>query len=312
MTTIRSCRALRSSITTELDDNGETLGRDIVYDDTTTRAETYEDGGLRQAVLQDASIGNGIMPWSSIKRNYDDKGRITDYLKVQDEGSMLSISTEYQFGAISRIVKEDLGANGGPSEAKPWAKIETYYNEDGSVWNKSVTLDSGIHASKHYTNGVLTFSARYDLDANGEASDANPWHKIEFWYDENGVIDARVEYRDDSLTKYHHYEAGELQFISLIDKTGVPGEASGVKDWHVKQTTFDEFGNMYSKSTSYDNNDSTTLYFEDGQRTKKLEVDGDESETWVRRETIYGADGEIVEVITYDEWPVVEDSLVLV
>lgn len=52
------------------------------------------------------------------------------------------------------------------------------------------------------------------------------------------------------------------------------------------------------------------MHFEGGLRTSKWEVDGDNSEDWVRRETVYGVDGQIVDVNTYDAWPA-DDPLAL-
>lgn len=219
-----------STLTTELDANGETLARDIVYDNATTRAETFE---------------NGVRSWSSIKRNYDEHGGISDQLTVLDSG--LTISTEYQYGAISLIVKEDLNQDGGQSDANAWSRIATYFDEDGSITNRSVTYDSGLHTSQHYTNGTLTFSQKYDLDQNGEASDANPWYLIEHWYGMDGVLSDRVEYRDDGIIKVHHYEEGALKSVSLRDGSGLPGEDDGVKDWFTKWTHFDASGEVWIK-----------------------------------------------------------------
>ena len=115
-------------------------------------------------------------------------------------------------------------------------------------------------------------------------------------------------FRDNGILKQNHYENGVLRFTGLSDEGVGP---DGVKNWHIKTTDFDTTGTLISKFTQFDNGDTTSFTFTDGVRTAKWDMDGDNSEDWFVRETIYGADQEVVEVNTYDAWPVLSDDLAL-
>jgi hypothetical protein len=194
---------------------------------------------------------------------------------------------------------EDIGPYGGSSSAKPWELIIFDYNEDGSLGRRFEERDDGVRIEKDYEDGVLRKVDQTDLGDYGEPSDARVWESRTAFYDETGTIEAWFELRDNGVTTEREYENGALRVSTQRDWDNM-GQSRDVKSWDTITTYYEENGDLLAKETIFDDGDVTSFIFEDGLRSLKLEYDGDDSETWLVRETIYGEDQQVIEVNTYD------------
>lgn len=72
-----------------------------------------------------------------------------------------------------------------------------------------------------------------------------------------------------------------------------------MKPWETITTYFSAEGAKELRETVYDNFDFTAIHYENGISSLRLDVDGDVSEPWLLRETIYGSVGGLEQVNTY-------------
>ncbi len=338
-------------IETTTDDNGLIQNKWTEYDNGTTRLEDYENGVLR--FLQLADFGpTDARTWESIETYYDINGTIEARFQVNDNG--VEILTQYENGVRRYIQKVDQGQEGNPSGVKYWKSIEVYYDVNGQLETRFQVNDDGVEVLTQYENGVRRSVQQVDLDEFGGPSDAETWERIDTYYDTNGLIEIKYQVDDNGVTTMTQYRNGKRFYVGQRD-TDETGGPSAVKNWESIDTHYDangvivareqlndngksiatfyqngspiqkiiqdtdgngnssdqfkwdrifldytDGGDLLARTTEYDNGDITAFMFEEGQRAFKFEVDGDDSEDWVSRETIYDTAGNVIEVNLYD------------
>ncbi len=289
-----------NTIETERDDNGTLLSRFIQYDNGTTRGESYENGTLR--VVYQSDLGpfgepSDVKPWETIETYYDANGDIEARFEVRDNGT--TNLKQYEGGVLRYVEQTDLSPTGGPSDVKAWERIETYYDANGDLEARFQVLDDGVTTLRQYEAGVLRQMEQVDLSPTGGPSDARNWERIETFYDANGVIEARFELKDNGVTILKEYEAGVARVVTQEDRAP-GGGTSDVKNWDSITAFYDSNGVIEARETIFDNGDVTAFLYEGGQRALRLQFDGDDSNSWLVRETIYDANNQVVAIYTYD------------
>ncbi len=287
-------------ITTDRDDNGVLQTRFVEYDNGTTRGESYEEGILRVVNQSDAGPFGGpsdVKPWQSIDTYYDQNGVIEARYEVRDNGT--TNLKQYEAGVLRYVEQTDLSPTGGSSDVKPWERIETYYDDNGEVEARFELLDDGVTTLKQYEAGVLRVVEQADVSETGGPSDARNWERIYTYYDANGQKEARFELKDNGVTILKQYEAGVLRVVTQEDRTA-DGGPSDVKAWDSINAYYDAGGVIQARETIFDNGDVTAFLYEGGQRALKLQFDGDDSNSWLVRATVYDENNQVAEVNTYD------------
>ena len=219
--------------------------------------------------------------WTTIQTERDENGTILLRQTVFDDNT--TKVEEFADGNLSYVIQTDPGSAGNPSGAKPWESIETYYDANGLIEARIEQRDTGVTTTSEYDEGTLRRQIKEDLDEAGGPSDAQNWERIETYYDIDGQLEARVEVKDNGVTIEKEYEDGVLRFVTQQDGTQTSGP-SDVKPWDSILTVYDNNGQLEARETFFDDGDITALLFEMGSRALKLELDGDESETWLVRE----------------------------
>ena len=287
-------------IETSVDDDGLTEYRLTEYDDGTVTFEDFDAGVLRLVEQRDEGPGGSpsdARPWQVIQTYFDTNGQIESRFQHNDNGIM--VFTEYEDGVRRRHEQVDLGPSGSPSDVKPWERIETFYDTNGVIEARHQVNDDGTKVLTQYENGVRIRKEQIDLTSTGDTSDVKPWERIETYYDANGVIEGKSQVNDDGRVIAILYENGSAITRIVRDTDGM-GNSSDLWDWDRIIIDYDPEGRVAARSTEYDDGDITAVLFEDGNRAFKFELDGDDSEDWVSRETIYNPDGSIAAVNTYD------------
>jgi hypothetical protein len=59
-------------------------------------------------------------------------------------------------------------------------------------------------------------------------------------------------------------------------------------------------GQIEARETIFDNGDVTAFFYEDGTNFLRRQYDGDNSASWLVRETVYDADAQLAAINTYD------------
>ena len=282
------------------DGEGNVEDRYELRDDGVQILKSYEAGVLR--LQQQVDFGpNGTTSdarsWERIETGFDDAGVISYKLQVNDNG--VQQFTEYEDGVRRTFAQIDEGPQGEVSDVKPWQSIEIQYNALGEIELRYQVNDNGVQLITEYENGVRRAYTQIDEGPVGEVSDVKSWSHIETRYDVDGVIEAKFQVNDDGTTYLTEYENGIRSFQIREDKDEA-GNSTDTFDWDFIAFNYDQNGAVTSKETLYDDGDVTALLYEDGVRAFKYELDGDNSQDWVSRETIYDAAGAVVEVNTYD------------
>ncbi|MEL6617774.1 MAG: hypothetical protein AAFP16_02785 [Pseudomonadota bacterium] len=287
-------------IETYYDMTGQIEARFQVNDNGIEVLTQFENGVRRffqQVDLTETGGSSDVKSWESIEIYYDINGQVEARFQHNDDG--VEILTQFENGVRRSVEQLDLTDTGGPSDARSWERVETYYDTGGLVEAKFQLDDNGVETLTLYENGIRASVQQVDLTETGGPSDAKGWERIDTFYDANGMIAARNQINDDGKVIESIYENGNLA-IKIIQDTDGNGNSSDLRDWDRIIIEYLENGDVQSRATEYDDGDVTAFLFEEGQRSFKFELDGDDSEDWVSRETAYDVDGSVLSVTTYD------------
>ena len=274
------------SIETYYDENGNKAGQIRIDDNGVVTSRGYEDGTLSFILQEDTGPEGGAKSWDRIETYFDENGVRAGQIRVDDDGVVSS--RDYEDGTLRYLLQEDTDA-----AEHSWDRIETYYDENGNKAGQIQVDDNGVVTSRDYDEGTLRYMLQEDTSV-----DAKNWDRIETYYDENGQRVARVEEKDNGVVIENQYDAGVLR-ISIKEDVGQDGDG-GAHAWESISNYFDSEGTREARETIYDNGDVTAFFYEEGTRALRLDYDGDESHSWLVRETIYDENGQVDVVNTYD------------
>ena len=127
-------------------------------------------------------------------------------------------------------------------------------------------------------------------DPNGTGENTQNWDTIITQYD-GGIISQRTVIYDDGTGQQTFYVDGQ-RGLSL--RADVDDGTSGIYNWDMILTAYDDAGRVSQQATFYDDSDLTAFLYEDGVRQTGIEYDNDNSDDWYLCVTDYGVDGNAV------------------
>ena len=283
-------------------ETGELIAKFTTWDNGFVRQAYYLESGelIQVEMFDDLVTPEGVHPWTYIKREYNGDGTFFYEFIERDNGSTKELTTHSDYIFVEQ--HDDLVTAEG---AYAWTYIETYYYLDGGKMLDDIQYDNGLHVTSSYyhSNGALSEVVKSD----GETGEAGiyDWASINTRFYENGNKNSEIIiYDNDTFSVADYYETGQLKQIALNDG---PYGTTGIFDWAVKMSLYDEDGNLTRKFVLFDDSDVRDEYYENGVRVRMVQED-DRADTglntalWDRIETFYNADGSRDErIITYDD-----------
>ena len=288
------------TLETRYDEAGKIESRFELRDDGVQIFTQYENGVRR--LQEQADFGPFGEPsdariWETIETRYDEAGTIESRYEVRDDG--VQIYTEYENGVRRLQEQSDFGDFGETSDARIWETLEFRYDQDGKLENRYEVRDNGVQIYKEYDSGVQRFEERVDHGGfSGASSDAEIWDRIEIQYDETGQRAFYFELRDTGQTIERFYVDGK-QSEAIRRDVDMFGQQSDAEAWDQIFEFYDENGVIDTRETLYDDGDVTAYLFDDGRKTARYDLDGDNSEVWETREILYDLEGNVIST-TYD------------
>lgn len=280
-----------TTIATTRDDDGVILGRQYVYDDGTTRDESYENG-IRRTMLQ-RDDAQDAKNWQSIESYFDENGVISARIELRDSG--LELVNIYQEGTISQRTWTDLAPDGSASDLKSWERIDWYYNSDGVIDARVELRDNGVEIVNLYDQGTISQKTWTDRAIDGSPRDVMAWDRIDEYYNSDGLRDARVERYDDGVETVTLYDNGQRMSVISTD-VGANGEPSDARIWERIETYYDENDQRTYRIEQRDDGVTITNEYDAGAvviSTRADTSEGGVAKAWDTITSYYAADGQL-------------------
>lgn len=263
--------------------------RFVVFDDGRTTQTEYIYG-VRSSLMQfDSQDGSGTKSWDSIESYYDEAGLIAARVTTYDNG-IVKEST-FENGIRAKVVQFDNPDNDSGG-VKNWSSVESYYDQSGKIEAKITFFDNGVVKEELFENGERAKITQIDNPQEGGPG-VKSWDTIESYYDETGVIEARITNWDNGVLREELFEDGVRVKLSNYDNPEFGG--AGVKSWDSIETYYDaQSGEIEAKVTKYD----------DGRVKEELYENGQKAQVYTQDDAMNGTDG----VYAWDEMFQVYDA----
>ena len=229
---------------------------------------------------------------------YDENGLISTKEQLNDDG-LISLFVYDQAGQVSSAYMSDGARDTPPQDNKKWDEIWIEYDSNGHKTSKAISLDNGMTQAWLYQDGAVR---SYYVDDGGTDETPNgvkSWASREKHYDQDGNLQEARETLDNGLTEVETFENDTLIFRQRLDRTA-DDEMRDFRRWDQIDTSYDSNGDLAGREVHFDNGDVRALIYEAGQKSVKLQFDGDESHSWLLRETLFNENGRAAQVNTYD------------
>ncbi len=280
-------------IETDFSADGTIEYKTTFYDNGIIHDLRYESGVQAELVQYDNpqdGPGGGAKSWDRIETRYDSNGAIAEKVTFNDNGVI--VQQAYQNGVIAQSIQMDNPQGGSTASVKSWDRIETNFDETGQRVDKVTFFDNGIIREEYYNAGQRVFMNETDNPQNPDQSAAS-WSNRQTEYEADGTIAFRLTEFDDGRLREETFENGKLKQSVTLDN---PYSEDNAYSWEFQFTIKDENGQNEASGTAYDNGDLLLHLFDAGTKMLKGEFDGDGSEDWLARETLYDTDGAVVDV----------------
>ena len=286
-------------IETYYDAAGKIQAKVTLFDDGTIKEQQFENGVRSQTSRIDLSEGGGAKSWDRIDTYYDETGAIAARLTVFDNG--IEREELFENGVRSKTSQIDTPTEEGGG-VKPWERIDTYFDETGTIEARVIFYDNGVVREEKYVGGVKSEVHRFDNPQSSDDS-AAAWTSISSFFDETGTLEARVTVYDDGRLRQDSFENGVISATEIQDNAFTTGD--GAFQWTAINMDYDENGAVETKTTIYDDARIKTESFEDGVRTQTTTEDaflfGGGNYDWDLKTTTYDEEGaKVSETVVYD------------
>lgn len=276
------------TIETGYDESGNLGARITVYDADVIKVEHFEIGIRTVTSEVDQSADGSARKWQTKDTSYDDAGQMQWRATLTDADVE---TTEYfENGTRTYTHQHDRSADG---LAVHWENKLSEYDENGKLVVQMIDYDNGIAKRVEFNNGVKDNIFEQDNSADGSAAN---WQYRARDYDGEGAIEFRQTLFDTDVFELVSYENG-VRYQNYREDLSTDGS---VKNWQSFTTQYDENGIIERSNIVYDDTDIRFSLYEDGNINARLDIDGDESETWAAREVQYDQSGNISDTIFYD------------
>ena len=249
-------------IETYYDAAGKIQAKVTLFDDGTINEQQFENGVRSQSSRIDLSERGGAKSWDRIDTYYDETGAIEARVTFFDNGIVRE--ELFENGVRSQTSQIDNPQEEGVSQ-KPWERIDTYFDETGTIEARVIFYDNGVVREEKYVDGVKSEVHRFDNPQSSEDSVA-AWTSISSYFDETGTIEARVTVYDDGRLRQDSFENGVLSATEIQDNAFTSGD--GAYQWTAINMDYDENGAVETRTTIYDDARIKTESFEGGVRTE--------------------------------------------
>lgn len=155
-----------SQIETYYDETGAKAERFTVYDDGTTKQDSFINGVRSVTIQQDFGMGyddDGAKSWEQIITVFDEEGQREGRVVIHDNGSVKG-TAYHDNGKKSITFSSD--AQDGLGGLYSWSDRASFFDEDGLLFQKAQLNDDGSGFVSDYEGGVLV-ETRYYTDENG-------------------------------------------------------------------------------------------------------------------------------------------------
>ena len=209
--------------------------RVTIYDNGTTKTETFSDGTLSEISRTGTVAAQG---YDTQTTTYDlvNGGRTT----VTTVGGQTTTDVYDAGGDL--VSRTQIDGQGAESLAD-WASVVTTYTTENGVETvqRTYTYDTGLTRAETVVGGTI---ARVVLTDSNQAS----WSTITETYDAAGVMVSRIKVEDDGDTITETYVDGTLDSVVLVDVANGPQSA-----WQSMTRTYDPDGNLVAVEQVMDN-----------------------------------------------------------
>lgn len=184
------------------DEAGIIQRRHQTNDDGSTLQIEYVNGVKTRMLLNDEpATGNpddlGVKSWDQIDIYYDNGGDVTQKIVSNDNGTVTT--TSYLNGIVTHMVQEDRSPH---SQARDWVRVDTYYDEGGTIDYRVTDFDDGRLKTEVFENGILDSVVIDDL------GNAEEWSTMAFVYGVDGQLAGQGTAYDDGDWVFNEYTSG--------------------------------------------------------------------------------------------------------
>ncbi|MEL6998181.1 MAG: hypothetical protein AAFP68_07950 [Pseudomonadota bacterium] len=291
-------------IVTQYDLSGLISARETTFDTGVLKLETFQ-AGIRSTVSQTDLFGDAEI-WEIINTTYDANGQMQERFTLYDDGTSKlegfvggQRTETFHFDAI------DPGSSGAGMGARSWSTIEVYYDDQGRVSERITVNDDGSSVTSQFEGGILQDTVKTDGTGGDDGNGANPWSRIETFYDDVGRATLRITDYDDGRVQYEDFIAGERTFAHWTDGDG---DGPGAHDWSQFLTFYDAEGAIQATLIDYDDGDAIATYYQSGSAFERHILDGDGDELWIGRQVTFAADESIAtDTFFFDEFDIPDE-----
>jgi len=249
--------------TTYFDQGGDIVARVTDFDNGNTREELFNNGVRERTTDIDVDDGQGgNANWASVDTYFDQGGGLVARVTHYDTGA----TREELFSNGFRERTTEMDVDDGQGGVHNWQDLTTYYNEGGELVARVTNYDDGGLREELFSNGLRDRTIQTDSIEGGTGSYA--WSQISTYYDQGGVIAARVMALDNGVTREDIYQDGvRIETVETDDSQG-----SEAVTW-ANITTLYENGDRVLRDTRYDDGTARSEVFDQGLRVQTTEVD---------------------------------------
>lgn len=280
----------------------EIADRVTTYDNGIVKTETYS-GGVRSMIGQfdnPNTGGTGVVSWDSIETYFDEGGLIEARFTNYDNG--IQRFETFEDGVRSQTSQTDNLDDISGQGVKAWSTIDTYYDQGGVIEAMISQYDNGIVREIFYENGIRAHVRLLDNPLEQIEPGAANWTEISTYYDQNGVIEARITDYDSGILKEEFFEDGMR--VSIMQHDNPNGGDSAVS-WETNATYYDENGSVEFKFVKFDNGVERETQYDEGDLSRVTRRDNPQDETggefnWSEITHVYDAGDLIFKTKQYD------------
>lgn len=266
------------------DDNNAILSKITQNDNGTTREEYFRDGVRLSITDQDGPIGEaGAKGWSVVERRFDEDGVLSQRFTLLDNG--VTREDTFTDGELTSTIEYDAPIDGdGNGDVKPWDIVYTEF-EDGQKISRFTQNDDGTEKTETFEDGKVVLVETQDAD-NQKA-----WSAV---YQSITYDDTNDEVRKETVTVFDNdLERTEIRVDGIrVSRTEIDNSEDGsARNFEQAFVAFDDDGNVDFKTLVLDSGNDVYIDYDEGAAVLKYELDADDDQSWVVRETVYLADG---------------------
>ena len=215
--------------------------RETIYDNGTTKTETFTNGQLSQVVRTGDPATQSFVSQTT---TYDLENGGRTVVTVGTNGQ----TTTDVFDDANKLVSRTQVDGEGANSSVDWSSVVTTYSTvDGvTTTQRTYTYDNGVTRAETLVGGTLTQVVQTD-------SNIASWATITETYAADGKLLTREKVEDDGDTITETYADGVLQSVVRVDVSDAATTA-----WQSMTRTYDAAGNLVSEVQEMDNGSTVT------------------------------------------------------